>query len=201
MKTLLGTFVLFFAMSAQADHCDKHAISHKARLFGQQGMRFEQLIETAHGYEHLDLDAHELHTRSEALSHAAVTGASCEMLDRDFHDMERTFQHLGYEHQRAQSLYPNSYISHAFSDLDRAFHQLDSAMHTPSIVTVNVRCESSNYMHRDCPVHGRIVGAQLAQQLSSMQCVQGRSWGMHQNAIWVDRGCRGVFRVSMYPMH
>ena len=45
-----------------------------------------------------------------------------------------------------------------------------------------------------CPVRYSEHGVQLAKQLSKAACTQGHSWGYDRSAVWVDRGCRGVFR-------
>jgi hypothetical protein len=36
----------------------------------------------------------------------------------------------------------------------------------------------------------------MVQQISSSPCVEGRSWGVNQNSIWVSNGCRAVFDVQ-----
>jgi hypothetical protein len=39
-------------------------------------------------------------------------------------------------------------------------------------------------------------GVTLVRQLSTAKCIQGSTWGTSQNAVWVDRGCRGEFQVE-----
>ena len=56
-------------------------------------------------------------------------------------------------------------------------------------------CESIGYRYRYCnaDTDGRVS---LVRELSTGNlCQQGRGWGYDNNGIWVDRGCRGVFRV------
>jgi len=39
-------------------------------------------------------------------------------------------------------------------------------------------------------------GVILVRQLGQVSCTQGQTWGMDRNGIWVDRGCKGEFRVG-----
>ena len=55
-----------------------------------------------------------------------------------------------------------------------------------------LRCESDGSYKR-CPAANTWRGARLVQQVSTNPCIQGRTWGFDQNAIWVNNGCRGVF--------
>lgn len=57
-----------------------------------------------------------------------------------------------------------------------------------------LRCESPEGRGRRCAV--RVArGVQLLRQLSRSACVEGHSWGWDRRGIWVERGCRGEFRV------
>jgi len=58
-----------------------------------------------------------------------------------------------------------------------------------------VRCESDNGRYRECRIPGR-ARIELVRQLSDSACVQGRSWGVKSDRVWVDRGCRGEFTAS-----
>jgi hypothetical protein len=55
-----------------------------------------------------------------------------------------------------------------------------------------VRCESKNGSYRECRkmYSGSVY---LARQLSSQNCVEGRSWGQNSKSIWVNGGCRAEF--------
>ena len=55
-----------------------------------------------------------------------------------------------------------------------------------------VRCESTDGAVRRCPVDTR-RGVRLLQELSKGVCVEGRSWGVEVDAIWVRDGCRAEF--------
>ena len=37
---------------------------------------------------------------------------------------------------------------------------------------------------------------QLVRQLSSSRCVEGQSWGVNRQGIWVNHGCRAEFAVN-----
>jgi hypothetical protein len=55
-------------------------------------------------------------------------------------------------------------------------------------------CESQNYAYNVCHT-GRVQSAQLVRQLSQAPCIEGRTWGVARDGIWVDRGCEAEFRV------
>lgn len=62
-----------------------------------------------------------------------------------------------------------------------------------------VRCESNDFNYRECNAGtGRIHSVQVLRQRSDSYCVEGRSYGVRGNRIWVDQGCRGVFGVYFY---
>jgi len=65
----------------------------------------------------------------------------------------------------------------------------------PRYAGKEVRCESSDGRYKTC---GRNLYGQadLIRQLSDTPCREGSSWGLRGGAIWVDQGCRGVFRVG-----
>jgi hypothetical protein len=57
-------------------------------------------------------------------------------------------------------------------------------------------CESIGYRYKYCnaDTQGR---ASLVREVSTGNlCNQGRGWGYDNGGIWVDRGCRGVFRYG-----
>ncbi|HWW61683.1 MAG TPA: DUF3011 domain-containing protein [Thermoanaerobaculia bacterium] len=55
-------------------------------------------------------------------------------------------------------------------------------------------CESLNNIRHTCRarINGEVV---LARRLSDNACVRGKSWGVRNNAIWVDDGCRAEFLI------
>lgn len=60
-----------------------------------------------------------------------------------------------------------------------------------------ITCESSGYRYNSCNVNGRIRYARIARQLSSAACDQNTSWGYANDYVWVDRGCRAEFDVTL----
>ena len=58
----------------------------------------------------------------------------------------------------------------------------------------NVTCSSDDNRYRTCAWQARFGRPYLVETLSRTACVQGQTWGYTgNNAIWVDRGCRGRF--------
>ncbi len=57
-----------------------------------------------------------------------------------------------------------------------------------------LRCESTDNRQRVCHTSWR--RAELVRQLSKSQCVEGRSWGSSNGAVWVSNGCRAEFAES-----
>ena len=58
-----------------------------------------------------------------------------------------------------------------------------------------VKCESNNGSRNYC---GSFSSNQvsLQQQISGSPCDRGRTWGVDNRGLWVDRGCRAIFNVS-----
>jgi hypothetical protein len=66
--------------------------------------------------------------------------------------------------------------------------------------SVTLSCSSLDQRFSSCRVdtqQGRIVSVRLARQFSTAVCVQGQSWGFDEDAVWVDRGCRASFDVTV----
>ena len=60
-----------------------------------------------------------------------------------------------------------------------------------------VSCVSADYS-RDrhyCQADTRF-GARLVTQTSSVECVEGKTWGWDEQGIWVDQGCAGQFALG-----
>lgn len=55
-----------------------------------------------------------------------------------------------------------------------------------------VRCESGDGREHRCAVDTR-GGVRLVRQLSRSACIEGQSWGIERNGIWVTQGCRAEF--------
>ncbi|BCT94026.1 hypothetical protein LYSHEL_30530 [Lysobacter helvus] len=58
-----------------------------------------------------------------------------------------------------------------------------------------IRCESPRGRERTCEADTR-GGARLTKQLSRSPCVEGKSWGVRPNGIWVNAGCRADFALG-----
>jgi hypothetical protein len=59
-----------------------------------------------------------------------------------------------------------------------------------------IQCDSNDHRYRFCESEFDVVtDVDLIRQDSSARCVEGESYGIDRNGIWVDRGCRGLFAV------
>jgi hypothetical protein len=54
-----------------------------------------------------------------------------------------------------------------------------------------VECRSHGYASTRCDVSWN--SARLIEQLSDSACVEGESWGLDEDGLWVDKGCAGRF--------
>ena len=57
------------------------------------------------------------------------------------------------------------------------------------------RCESTDNRTRYCNADTR-YGVQLVRQISRDPCIEGRSWGVSRDRVWVSRGCRAEFSMG-----
>jgi len=55
-----------------------------------------------------------------------------------------------------------------------------------------VRCDSTDGRLRQCPMDTR-GGVRLVRQRSKTACIEGQSWGVDRNGVWVAQGCRADF--------
>ena len=57
-----------------------------------------------------------------------------------------------------------------------------------------IRCESQHDARKHCAVRNIDTGSvSLQRTLSETDCQRGRNWGVDQDGIWVDNGCRAEF--------
>ena len=56
-----------------------------------------------------------------------------------------------------------------------------------------VACESRDYQQSYCPTGFRVSRAWVAEQRSQSPCIQGQTWGIQGNNIWVSGGCSALF--------
>ena len=59
-----------------------------------------------------------------------------------------------------------------------------------ALAQTTVRCETG-----ECAFYGNAT-VSLSHQLSDANCVEGKSWGVRNNTIWVKRGCRADFMIT-----
>ena len=59
-------------------------------------------------------------------------------------------------------------------------------------VQQSVTCESNDGNRRYCGNYN-YNQVSLERQISGSPCVQGQTWGVDREGLWVDRGCRAVF--------
>jgi hypothetical protein len=59
----------------------------------------------------------------------------------------------------------------------------------------SVTCESNDGNRRYCGNYD-YDQVRMERQISGSPCVQGQTWGVDRDGLWVDRGCRAVFSVG-----
>jgi hypothetical protein len=68
-----------------------------------------------------------------------------------------------------------------------------------SAAVQSVTCESNNGNRQYCGSYGTNQ-VTLQRQISGSPCVQGQTWGVDRQGLWVDRGCRAVFAIKPTPV-
>ncbi len=68
-------------------------------------------------------------------------------------------------------------------------HDDDNDAVLPSEVT----CESTGQQQVSCDMDTR-GNVEIVRQLSHARCEQGQNWGLSRHSVWVNGGCRAVFR-------
>jgi hypothetical protein len=58
-----------------------------------------------------------------------------------------------------------------------------------------MKCESHGYKFAECDAGFPAGNAKLVKKFSKSACVKNRSFGVKENMLWVDKGCRGNFEV------
>ena len=58
----------------------------------------------------------------------------------------------------------------------------------------SVTCSSNDGNRKYCGKYNPNQ-VSLAKQISGSPCIQGKSWGVDGNGLWVDRGCRATFTI------
>ena len=75
------------------------------------------------------------------------------------------------------------------------FNVASTAYVAPVAADKLVVCESLNNGRHTCRADIR-GGVTLTRTLSDNSCVRGKSWGINQRGIWVDKGCRAEFALG-----
>lgn len=57
-----------------------------------------------------------------------------------------------------------------------------------------ITCSSNNGKRNWCSIR-RGADVRLTRQISGSACIQGQTWGVDHQGLWVDRGCRAEFRI------
>lgn len=60
----------------------------------------------------------------------------------------------------------------------------------------SIYCASDDGRRHTCAINTNGGAVRLLNQKSGSNCVQGRTWGVNNAGIWVDRGCRADFEVG-----
>src|SRR3954452_18591400 len=71
------------------------------------------------------------------------------------------------------------------------------AITTPSVAHAQnpiITCASDDMGYHTCDI-GPNHGARVARQHSDAQCVEGQTFGVRGDQIWVNRGCRAEFEI------
>ena len=80
----------------------------------------------------------------------------------------------------------------------RALIQVATPVPVPVAVTRTpgtLLCESDNNGRKHCRVDTR-YGVALTRQFSDNPCTRDRSWGVDENGVWVNDGCRAEFMIG-----
>lgn len=59
-------------------------------------------------------------------------------------------------------------------------------------------CASQDMRRNYCSIPEARAHVELVKQNSENPCIRGETWGNDGRGIWVDRGCRGTFRVTAW---
>jgi tetratricopeptide (TPR) repeat protein len=106
------------------------------------------------------------------------------------------------EHSRAIQDFDKAIaLSPTFEDAKRARQRSMAAASPPPAPAAQaqadglIRCESFDGERKSCGTNLNGV-AVLVRQLSDTSCREAVTWGLKNGSIWVDRGCRGLFRMQ-----
>lgn len=83
-------------------------------------------------------------------------------------------------------------------DLGRVFEVRVTKFPQLSSAAYALTCESKRQRRADCPMKGPAT-VQLERTTGKTQCTRDRNWGVSNTTLWVDKGCKGRFRVTPLP--
>ena len=66
-----------------------------------------------------------------------------------------------------------------------------------SFAQQTIKCEANNNNRKYCGSY-RPGEVRMQQQISGSPCVEGQSWGVDRQGLWVERGCRAIFAVGRF---
>jgi hypothetical protein len=69
----------------------------------------------------------------------------------------------------------------------------------PPLGPDEIICESVDFKYNSCRIDGKVEDVQLVKLLSISACTMGDTFGFFSDRIWVDRGCRGIFKIKKVP--
>jgi hypothetical protein len=67
---------------------------------------------------------------------------------------------------------------------------------SPQQTVINITCSSWNSQYAQCDTGLRVLSVNLAVKHSNAACIQGVTWGVQGDSLWVSAGCRATFSVS-----
>jgi hypothetical protein len=60
-----------------------------------------------------------------------------------------------------------------------------------------IKCEANNDNRKYCGSY-RPDEVRMQQQISGSPCIEGQSWGVDRQGLWVERGCRAIFAIGRF---
>ena len=63
--------------------------------------------------------------------------------------------------------------------------------------TKPVQCESLDMKYHFCAAGGTVRSVRMVRQLSGSACTETQTWGWKSDGVWVDKGCRAEFEVTV----
>ena len=67
----------------------------------------------------------------------------------------------------------------------------------PSDCTEQIECDSWGFGYGTCSAGGLIQQAKVQKLYSSVECEMSKTFGFKGSQIWVAKGCRAKFEVSI----